>query len=240
MAVIAFKSRTSPLRQLLKILKEQFDNPAVLKRYEPALRRLIFFGQSPQDRNWRGEGLHWLALCYQSDGKVDEANKYYVESLNTFQDHERLGLARVMRDYGLFMTRYHDPNAGLAFTEQALALHRDDQRNAKGERQRRITESYVWRAQLLVDNRNKKAKRSLIEFALSECRDCSLPDQQQAIEFALGYAKGIQRQMLDARLVEINARRRKPYGTVMSMAKFVIDVQLMTASRLVETVLRKE
>lgn len=240
MAVLAFKSRSSQLRQLLKVFKDYYDDPATLRSHEPTLRRLTYMSTSPQDLTWRGEALHRLALLRETEGNFDDANRLYTSSLDAFQDHERLGLARAMRDYGLFVARYHDPKAGLAYVEQALALHGDDLRNAKGVRQRRITESYTWRVRLLIDAKDKKAKRALVEFALTECQDCCLRDQQQAVEFVLPYTKGLQRQLLDARLIEINARRRKPYGIAVSLARFVIDIQLMAAGRLLRTVLRKE
>lgn len=247
MTVVAFKSRSSDLRTLLKVFKRQFDDLSTLRRYEPSLRRILFLSSSPQDQPWHGEALHQLALMYETAGDMEEAEKHYVRSMSTFADHEWLGLARVMRDYGLFMARNSDLESGLRQTEQALALHDEDLKIAKGqkqrlkgERQRRITESYVWRARLLVNRRDRKARNSLIDFALADCRDCCLRDQQQVIEFLLPYVKsGAHRAQLDARLVEINARRRKPSSTVKSMAKLVIGIQLTIARRTVHKVIRK-
>ena len=145
MAVRAYKHPDSELRALLKIFKQQFDDLKTLNSYEIVLRRLLFIGTTPRNQSWRAEGLHQLALLYQATGKLREAEKHYELSMATFADHEPLGLARVMRDYGLFIARHHDPRAGLLQIEQALALHDKDLNNAKGYRQRRITESYVWR-----------------------------------------------------------------------------------------------
>lgn len=250
MTVVAFKSRSSDLRTLLKVFKHQFDDLATLRRYEPAVRRLVFMG-SPQDQPWNGEALHQLALMYEAAGDEEKAEKHYVQSMSTFADHEWLGLARVMRDYGLFVARTRDLEVGLMQIKQALALHDDDLRLAKGknqrlkgERQRRITESYVQRARLLVDRRDRKARNSLIDFALADCRDCCLRDQQQVIEFLLSgkkpYVKsGAHRAQLDARLIEINAKRRKPLGIAKSMAKLVIDIELTIARRTVQKLIRK-
>lgn len=240
MAVIAYKHHGSELRALLKVFKQQFDDLRTLRRYESLVRRLLFFGSSPMDQSWRGEGFHQLALLYEADGELDEANRYYVHSMSAFADHEQLGLARVMRDYGLFMARYVDPKAGLPQIEQALALHDKDLNNAKGHRQRRITESYVWRARLLVNCEDIRALNSLIEFALTDSQDCCLRDQQQVIEFVAPYVSGVQRQLLDTRLIEVNARRRKPLSAVMSMAKLVIDTQFIVAGKIVRTIIRKE
>ena len=202
---------------------------------------------SPQDKPWNGEAHHQLALMHEADGDEDEAEKHYVQSMSTFAEHEWLGLARVMRDYGLFVARTRDLEAGLMQIKQALSLHDEDLKTAKGknqrlkgERQRRITESYVWRARLLVDKNDTRALNSLIEFALTECHDCCLRDQQQTILFVAPYADDGQRPLLDARLVEIKFRRRKLSGVVLSMAKLVIDVELMVAKKFVRILIRKE
>lgn len=240
MVVIAYKHRGSELRALLKIFKQQFDDLKTLSRYEAALRRLLFFGSSPLDQSWRGEGFHQLALLYEAIGNLGEAEKYYVLSMEAFADHELLGLARVMRDYGLFIARHTDPKAGLLQIEQALALHEKDLNNAKGYRQRRITESYTWRARLLIDCEDSRALNSLIEFALTDCHDCCLRDQQQAIEFVAPYTTGMQRQLLDTRLIEVNARRRNITGAILSMAKLAIDTQFIIVSTVVRRIIRKE
>lgn len=240
MVVIAYKHRGSELRSLLKIFKQQFDDLKTLRSYEVTLRRLLFLGSSPLDQTWRGEGFHQLALLHEANGNFAEAEKCYIRSIEAFADHELLGLARVMRDYGLYMARNRDPRAGLLQIEQAFALHEKDHDNAKGFRQRRITESYVWRARLLIDCEDSRALYSLVEFALTDCHDCCLRDQQQAIEFVAPYTSGVDRQLLDTRLIEVNARRRNFSGAVMSMAKLVIDTELIILGKIVRTLTRKE
>lgn len=240
LAIIAFKSRSSDLRAMLKVFKLQFDDLTTLRRYEPSLRRLLFLNGNPQDQTWRAEALHQLALMHEANGNIDEANKYYQLSMTSFGNHEALGLARVMRDYGLYIARYHDPEAGLMQIKQALMLHDDDFKNKKGYRQRRITESYEWRARLLLDSEDRRALNSLIEFALTESHDCSLRDQQQVIEFLFPYVKGVDKQLLDTRLIAINARRRNVVGAMKSMAKLVIDTELMIIGKVIRTVIRKE
>lgn len=246
MGVVAFKSRNSGLRTLLKVFKHHFDDLSTLRRYEPTLRRLLFLHTSPQDQSWSGEALHQLALLKRAEGNLEEAKKYCEQSLAAFPAHEYLGPARTRRDYGLILIEGRDAEAGLQQIKLAIALHDEDLKIAKGqkqrlkgERQRRITESYDWRARLLVSKRDKKARNSLIDFALADCRDCSLRDQQQVIEFLLPYVKsGAYRAQLDARLVEINTRRHKLSGAVISMAKLVIGIQLTVARRTIRTVIR--
>jgi hypothetical protein len=240
LGVLAFKSRGSALRHTLKVFKENFDNPAVLKQHEPLVKLAIHMSANPLDLAWRGESYHQLALLHDTNGENITAKHYYIRSLETFSEHEVLGLCRAMRDYALFLSRTEDAGLGLKYAEQALALHDDDLRNTKGLRQRRITESYVWRARLLVNSEDSKALRALIEFGLDECRDCSLRDQQHVITFVVPYTTGLQRQLLDARLVEINARRRNVSGALKSMAKLVIDAELMIAGRIIRFIFRKE
>lgn len=240
MPVVAYKNRGSELRSLLKLFKQRFDDVSLLRRYEPTLRRILFLSSNPQDQSWRAEAFHQLALLYQAEGRVDLAQQNYVRSLEAFRDYEHLGLARAMRDYGMFMAMHHEPRAGLSQIEQALELHDLDLRNRKGERQRRITESYVWRARMLVDVQDEEARDSLIDFALTDSRDCCLRDQLQAIEFLLPYVDGVQRQLLDGRIIEIHAKRRNLGATVMSMVKFVIDAELYIASKVVLRLLGKE
>ena len=247
--VVAYKNRNSDLRMLLKIFKLRFDDLYTLRRYEPALRRLLFLSSGPENQPWHGDGLHQLALFYERSGDIPGAFKYYalLEEYDAAVDYEPLRSARWRRDHGLLIALSRGLEEGLLEIKRALALHEEDlakakteQQRKKGLRQQRITQSYVWRVHLLVNPRDKAALSSLIKFALVNCNDCCLRDQQQAIEFVAPYTKGAQRQLLDARLIEVHARRRKPSGVIVSMAKFVIDAELMVAGKIVRTIFRKE
>jgi hypothetical protein len=247
--VVAYKNRNADLRKLLKIFKLRFDDLYTLRRYEPALRRLLFLSSGPENQAWHGDGLHQLALFYERSGDISGAFKYYalLEDYDATVTYEPLRSARWRRDHGLLIALHRDLEEGLLEVKRALALHEEDlvkaktkQQRQKGLRQQRITESYLWRARLLVDHRDKAALGSLTEFALVNCLDCCLRDQQQAIEFVAPYTKGAQRQLLDARLIEVHARRLKPTGVVLSMARFVIDAELMVAGKIVRTMFRKE
>lgn len=225
---------------MIKTVKYHYDNPEALRRYEIVLRRTLFLENLRSDMGWHGEALHQLALLCEYKGDIAAADRFYVEALSKFAEHERLGLARAMRDYGLFVATHHSPQAGLTYTEQALALHDDDQRNRKGRRQRRITESYVWRAKLLVDSNDDAARYALIDFALHECQDCFIRDQHQAVTAALPYADGVQKRLLEARLIPLYARRYKLANAVTSMARLVIDTEIYVAGRVVRYLIRKE
>lgn len=240
MVVVPFKSRGSELRQILKLFKEQFDNIEELSTYEFPLMRAVYLSRNPADIIWRGETLHQLALLRENRGDLPAAKKYYLRSLESFSDHEVLGLTRAMRDYALFLARHEDSELGMQYITQALDLHDDDLGNRKGLRQRRITESYLWRIQLLAGEDVTTARRRLIQFALEESRDCSLRDQHYVIAFAMAYAKGKKRQQLRARQLEISAMRRKKLDTLISLTYLAVDTQLLIANRLVRILIRKE
>ncbi len=240
MVALSSENTDSHLRAVLKAIKTQYDNPSLLRRYEQVLRRILFLERDHEDATGHGEALHQLAILRANEGDIDGAEKLLIESMSKIAEHEHLTLARSMRQYGLLIAMHRDPKAGLYFIEQALAHHDDDFKSHKGLRQRRITKSYEWRARLLVDEDNATARGTLIAYALSGCRDCCKRDQHEAIDAALVYADGVQKQLLDARLIEIYARRYKPISAVTSMAKFVIDVELSIASKVFRTIIWKE
>lgn len=240
LVIVAFKNPNSYLREVIKTVKYHYDNPDALRRYETILRRALFLENLQSDSGWHGEALHQLALLCEIKNDLAAADKFYVEALDTFADYERLGMARTLRDYGLFVATHHDPRAGLGFVEQALALHDDDLNNRKGRRQRRITESYLWRAKLLVDSEDEVANRALIEYALYECKDCFIRDQQQAVSAALTYASGVQKSLLEARMIPIYASRNQLTGVITSMAKFVIDTEVYVVGRFLRYMIRRE
>lgn len=231
-----FKNPDPILSPVLKVVKNQYDNPALLRQYETVIRRLLFLERGRVDITWHGEALHRLALLREGEGDIDEAESLLIESMSEIAEHEYLTLALAMRDYGLLIATHRDPKAGLFFTEQALALHDHDIKNRKGLRQRRITESYIWRVRLLVDDTDTQARESLIKYALSGCRGCCTRDQHEAIDAALPYADGLRKQLLDARLIEIYARRRKPVSAATSAAKLVINAELSLVKRVIRTV----
>lgn len=240
MVVVPFKSRGSELRRILKLFKEQFDNFEQLSAYEFPVMRAVYLSRNPVDLAWRGEALHQLALMHEGKSDLVAAKSYYLRSLESFSDHEALGLIRAMRDYALFLARHENAQSGLEQIARAWALHDDDLRNRKGVRQRRITESYLWRIQLLAGEDVTDARRKLTQFALEGSRDCSLRDQHQAIAFAMAYAKGKKRQQLRARQLEINAMRHKKLDALISLTRLAIDTQLLVAGRLIRILIRKE
>jgi hypothetical protein len=237
--VVAFKFPDSDLRKLLKIFKRQFDDPALLRRYEPVIRRAVYLHSSQRDQPWRAEALHQLALLHQAEGELDSAEKFYKLSLREFHDHERLGIARTMRDYGLFIALHYDPWSGKEWVEKALYLLGEDVPNIKADRQKRITKSYLYRAQLLLDRNDTDALKGLVEFATTS-RDCSLRDQHNALTFALPYVDGLDKHLLVARLIEINARRRKLRKAAVTMASLVIETELFLIRKFTALTLRKE
>lgn len=150
-----------------------------------------------------------------------------------------------MRDYGLFLCKNDEPHKGLGYIETALKLHDEDVQNAKAERQRRITLGYLWRAQITAQTVDAgSALEQLITLALEDCLDCSLRDQYFIVSFSREHAPLKLHPALDARLLDIHTERGKPLRTIMSIASWVIDTELLIAQRvtahIIRRVLRKE
>lgn len=244
-----FKTRSSELRALLKIFKLRFDDLERLKQLEPQMRRLIFLSTTPQNMQWQGEGLHRLALMYEAERNIVRADQYYGLALEYHAESNLLGRALTMRDFGLFLVRNSSAEAGIAMIEEALVLHGKDLEQIgkntkaieKGERQQALTESYLWRAKLLIDPSDESAFAQLTEYALGASRRCSLRDQQRLIAFALDYSnQSTTHALLAARLVEVKARRRRIVGAIRSAARSIIETEIMIARAIVTRPFRKE
>lgn len=241
---IPFKPKENPLADTLKDLKEGFDDPG-LDKLEPMLLREAGLPREPLFVLFQGEVFHQLALRAERRGERHKARWRYERSLGSFSESELLGRARVMRDYGLFLCKEDEPQKGLDYINTALELHHQDVQNAKGKRQRRITQGYLWRAQITVNTTEADhALEQLISFALEGCRDCSLRDQYFIVSFAREHAPLAFHPSLDARLLDIHTERGKLLRTVSSIASWVIDTELLIAQRIagriIRTIIRRE
>lgn len=235
----ALKPRDSELRRQIKFFKEYSDDLELLKTWEPELRRRIYLSPDPADIMWRGEGHHQLALFYWKVGEIDKSKKSFIEAFSTFEDHDVLAMCRAKRDYALFLAIHESVKLGLHEAEQALLLHDDDLPNRKGLRQKRITEGYIWYLKLQEHRSDEEARANLVEFALYNCHDCSIRDQEQLLRFALDHAIGAYRQHLHLRLGLIYASRKRPVQVAKTTIQLGIDVHLLIAGRIIKTILRR-
>lgn len=240
MVIRVFKSRDSVLRRQIKVFKRHADDLEYLKGHESALLRTIYLSSDPSDISWRAEGHHVLAVFYHKTGEIDKAKKHFIESISLFGDHEILGLCRAKRDHAVLLAEHESVALGLYEAEQALLLHDDDLKNRKGLRQKRITMAYLWYLKLMSSTDDDEARQKLIEFALHNCHDCAPHVQQQLLGFALDYASGVYRQQIHLRLGILYASRKKPIDVAKSAIWFGIDAQVMIASRIIRTILRRE
>lgn len=234
---IPYKPKGSQAAKVLKDLKNQYDNPK-LDTVEAALFRGALLSTQPMFVGLRGEILHQLALRAARRGEHAKAHSRFEASIKAFPESEVLGLARVLRDFGLFLCESGQHDLGYECIQKALACHDRDVKNAKGQRQRRITQSYAWRAEILVGVHKKQAIAQLVEFALNGCLDCSNRDQYYAVSFALKYAPRSRRPALGERLMDIHANRGKIVPTIVSIAKWVIDIELDIAGRITRHILK--
>lgn len=235
---IPFKPKGNEVTQVLKELKNGFDDSS-LDELEPALLRGAGLGHGPLYIIFNGEIFHQLALRAERRGEITKARWRYERSLRSFEEDEYLGRARLLRDYGLFLCKNDEPQKGLELIETALRLHEQDVHNDKSERQRRITLGYLWRAQITVHHENAgHALKQLIAFALEGCLGCSLRDQYFIVSFAREHAPLALHPPLDARLLDIHTNRGKPLRTVMSIASWVIDTELLIAQRIAGRIIR--
>lgn len=234
---IPFRPKNTAARQVLKEFKENFDD-AGFSAYENSVRLAVTFNRDAQVLAWRAELLHQLALRAWWRGETMQAKRHFDLSLDAFGSEDVLGRARLLRDYGLFLAQTEDIDAGLARVEHALRLHEQDVSNAKGLRQQRITQSYLWRIQLMKQRDQKKID-NLIAFALN-AEDCHVREQQLAIEAALPYAQDPQRQQLLLRRIEVFARRRKLRGIAKSSALLAFDIPVVLTTRALRSLFRRE
>lgn len=146
-----------------------------------------------------------------------------------------------MRDYGLFkFVRRGNAEESLEYLAVALDLHARDIPNDKSRRQQRITENYRYYVLVQSGTHDEDARQQLVAFALRESRDCHIREQEQAIEFALDVAAGLEVPLLRLRQAEVAARRRRPKATAKAAAHFVVDSQLVALGVAVRSIIRKE
>lgn len=239
LATRALKPRNSKLRRQIKFFKEHADDLEFLKTWEPELRRRIYLSTEPADIMWRGEGHHQLALYYWKVGEIDRASKSFIEAFSALEDHDVLAMCRAKRDYALFVAVHESVKLGLHEAEQALLLHDDDLPNQKGLRQKRITEAYLWYLKLQEHTSDEEARANLVEFALRNCYDCSIRDQEQLLRFALDHASGTYRQQLHLRLGLIYASRKRPVQLAKTTIQLGVETQLFLAGHIIKTILRR-
>ncbi len=205
--------RASADKRLLKLFKDNYDRPDTLRRYTPALRRRIHFAPLNDERAL-GEACHQLALQELRDGRVDKALEMFEDAFRALGTNNYLAKARVLRDHALALAVWRsDHDAAMSLIATALDAHTRDTPNDKGRRQLAITENYARYIKLHADKASTDDQQQLIAFALKGCRGCHVREQEQAIEFALAYARGIQLVALRARQAEIPARRARPIKT---------------------------
>lgn len=237
---IPFKPRGSKARDELKQLKEGFDNSEIDSR-EPIIEWAARSGASKPFQAYGGEFLHQLALRSERRGEIERANRLYMASEHQLEGNA-LGLARTLRDHGLFIVEaQQDRHRGIAMIEQALQLHDSDIDNEKGRRQRLITQTKLWRAQMLVGGKQATAaKQQLIELALGPDFTFHPRDRKVIIDFLIPRTKGNVRRSLLNQKAMIHSERRQPLRAAETYLKLLVDVELSIANSIIRQIFRRE
>lgn len=253
MPVSTIKPQDGLIPEILKLLKEGFDDPK-LDIYEPGLYRAAMLSPIPEVVMWRGEILHQLALRAERRGDYDRAFMLYRRAIAGLHDTTVLGEARCLRDLGIRKALVGQPDDGMELVRTACELHALDVHNAvnpdqeaKGERQLLIAHGYLLRARVVGDEDRRSAIEELIDLAVVESPAFSLRDQKILVDFTVSHSSGAAKRELHKRQVELNVRRLKPVGTATSIAHVVIDTQLHMTGKVINTtghvagsILRKE
>lgn len=236
---IPFKPRHSEVRIGLKQLKDGFDDPS-LDAEELIVEFDVRRGVNDAIRAYRGEFYHQLGLRKERRGEHAAAERLYQASFEELAGNA-LAQARTLRDWGTMVAAHVDIQRGLRMIADALELHEQDIDNAKGRRQRRITQSYMWRARIAANTADaRQAKRDLIALTAGPDFDFCVRDQKVIIDFLVPRTKGaVHRDML-ARQAAILLERRKPRALAQTCAMLVIDINLSIAGSIVQRIFRKE
>ena len=222
----------------LKIFKKDFDRPDIAADI-PNLMRAAFFPNNPATKAWSGEILNRVAEWHARHGDVGKAHELFELSLERFHPAETLGPARDYRDFArLYVTRGRYDDA-FSMLQAAIALHERDRHNQKGQRQRRVTQACLLETRVVADDDRSSAVEELVDLALYEIGDFCLRDQHDRVAFVLPYTRGAAKRALHVRQLEINMARRRPVGTVTSIAQVVIDKELHVTGRIAGAIFSK-
>ncbi|MES2876262.1 MAG: hypothetical protein V4678_02205 [Patescibacteria group bacterium] len=238
MAETFIKPSGGIVQDALKVMKTDFGG-ARSAEYIPNLIRAAAFPNNAATEAWRGDIYHQIAEWYVRRGMLDESDKYFELSLESFNPSETLGPARAYRGFSMRHMAAGKLDLTIELLQSARALHARDRKNKKGQRQLLITQASVLETRVLADDDKSSAIDELVELALFDSTDFCLRDQHDRVSFVLPHTRGADKRALHVRQVEINAKRRKPVRTATSIAQVVIDNELHLAGKMLGAVLSK-
>lgn len=231
-------------RDLLKQLKDGFDDPSL----DPAEDIVVFNVRrnlSGMFRTYGGELVHQIALRKERRGEIDKAQSLYVFAHELLEGNA-LAHARLMRDWGTMLIKHVDQVEGYRMVEKALSMHAHDlprasiKGRAKKKRQRLITESYLWRSQVLIRHElADEALGSLIELVKQrDFQSFCERDRKVIIDFLVPRTVEAERLDMLTRQAEIHVSRRNVTGFARTCATFAFDVQLSVVRSMARRFLR--
>jgi hypothetical protein len=236
-----FKDTDVDLRDLLKLFKNNFDRPAWLRDFEPVLRRRVYFSDDSENAPWKPEGFHQLGEVHDTLGNKRAANRYLERALEEFKSEEILGRSRTLRFYALSQLRSGDARRSGEIILEALALQGADTNNEKGRRQFAITENVALYQQLQSGHGTEAARRKIVDTALYESSDWHIRNRICAVDFALPYATGLDRQRLQLLQAQLAAKRRNYRTALSSSTRLVLETEYALIEKAFRTIVsRKE
>lgn|GEM_PF-1169939 len=222
------------VQDALKVLKVDFDLPSTAE-YIPGLWRAAALPNNPATAAWSPEIYHRIGEWYARHGDPGKAHEFFEQSLERFDPAEALGPARDCRDFAKLHVSRGRFDEAFAMFAKADEYHDRDRPNHKGQRQQRVTKACQLEARVAADDDRADAIGQLLDQAMYDIGDFCLRDQHDRVTFLLPYAVGTAKQALHVRQLEINAARRRPIGTAVSLTRVVVDKELQLAGALAST-----
>lgn len=237
--------REDAAREALKVLKDGFDDPS-LDSEEALIELDVRRSLTKSIRNNAGEIIHQLALRKERREEIAKADELYRYGFGLLEG-KALAQARLQRDWGTMTLKYLDQGRGYEMVLDALKLHSLDvthitkKGREKGRRQQLITQTYVWRSQVIIGDESSTAMDHLVSLVKRHEFDAfCVRDQKVIIDFLVPRTtESIRLEML-ARQAEILAKRRKLLGLARTCTLFVIDAELSIVKSIWHKLLRKE
>lgn len=238
-------------REALKELKKGFDDGR-LDVNEPMLKFFLSHELGSRFRRRKAELAHQLALRHERRGEFAKALSYYEMAQGFATSDEYLTNARILRDLAILHCQMGKCEEGLKLIREVLPLHERDLSSVrgnmlwriKGERQRRVSEGYKWRVELLAGQEVDAALYSLYDLALYQSSDFDIRDQYYLVKFVLDHATADMKPRLEARLVRIRMKRRNIVRAAFLLGKLGVDTSLVITKHVTtasfRTIFRKE
>lgn len=224
-------------RDVLKQLKRGFDSSFI----DYTIEQQLILSVIKRMAEYPAELCHQVARRRERRGDYKGAVELFKLSEKLF-DENPLGMARMYRDWGIMEIAKGDEKRGFELLREALHFHDLDIDNKKGEIQTLITNTTLWRAQIIANTDDAAAAKShLLQLVNnSEFDDFPIEDRKIIVAFLVENTVGIVRISVRAKQLAIDAERSRWKDAAISSAQLAFDINLSIVSKAMRTILRKE